>query len=80
MSSLSSWIMAEPFGGLTGVAFLFGGMLIGYYRGGKIPFIPLFESPQIDFLVKRYVEFKKRTSENPDLEIILLSKLPPEVT
>lgn len=43
-------------------------------------FIPLFESPQMDFLVKRYAEFKKHTFENPDLETILLSNLPPDVT
>ena len=43
-------------------------------------FIPLFESLQLDFLVKRYVEFKKCTFENPDLETILLSDLSPNVT
>jgi acyl-CoA-binding protein len=44
------------------------------------PFIPLFESPQLDFLVKRYAEFKKRTFEDLDLETILLFDLPPNVT
>ena len=44
------------------------------------PFIPLFESPQMDFLAKRYAEFKKRTFENLDLETILLSDLPLNVT
>ena len=43
-------------------------------------FIPLFESPEMDFLVKRYAEFKKRTFENPKLETILLSDLPPDLT
>lgn len=45
-----------------------------------LSFIPLFESPQMDSLVKRYVEFKKHTIENLDLETILLSDLPPNVT
>ena len=44
------------------------------------PFIPLSESPQMDFLVKRYAEFKKCIFQNPDLETIMLSDLPPDVT
>ena len=44
------------------------------------PFITLFELPQMDFLVKRYVEFKKCTFKKPDLETIFLSNLPPDVT
>ena len=43
------------------------------------PFFPLFELPQMDFIVKRYAKFKKRTFENLDLETILLSDLPPDV-
>ena len=44
------------------------------------PFFPLFELPQMDFIVKRYAKFKKFTFGNLDLETILLSNLPPNVT
>ena len=45
------------------------------------PFIPIFESPQMDFLVKRCAELKKNSPlKNPDWKTIMLFDLPPDVT
>ena len=50
---LSSWIIVEPSGGFTGVAFFFGGILTKYYWGGEIPKM-IYEKVLIGFTINLY--------------------------